>query len=202
MLSDYLFKIIVVGNSGVGKSSLLFRFIDGEFYENQLPTIGVDFKRKTIEHEDKSIKLQIWDTAGQERFGTVCVMYYKCANGALIVYDVTDRQSFQDVEKWVQQVEERGAKDAKMMLIGNKNDREDIRAVSYEEGKALADKLGFDFFETSAKENIQVKEAFTQLAIALQKEKDASGEAFPQENQRPLYSYQEEGKLCVGCCTY
>lgn len=186
--ADYLFKIIIVGDSGVGKSSLLLRFADDDYHENFFPTIGVDFKLKTIHHEDKSIKLNIWDTAGQERFQTICCSYYKGADGILIVYDVTDRQSFKSVEKWFSQVDELSVKDSKKILIGNKADRESMRMVSYEEGKAVADKLGMEFIETSAKTGYEVNEAFSKLAVNLMKEQALANAAriLPKVNPRPI----------------
>lgn len=198
--TDYLFKIALVGDSGVGKSSLLFRFAEGEYYENFLPTIGVDFKIKSVTHEDKSIKLHIWDTAGQERYQTICCIYYKGADGIVIVYDITDRESFKNVERWVEQVEEVSSKNAKKILVGNKSDREDIRAVSYEEGKALADKLGLEFIETSAKKDTKVDEAFTALAITLKRELAAAGRVLPSVYPKKTLTKLEPEKKSSGTC--
>lgn len=170
--ADYLFKIIVIGDSGVGKSSLLLRFTDEDFNENFCSTIGVDFRVKTVNHEDKTIKLNIWDTAGQEKFQTICYSYYKGADGILVVYDVTDRQSFKNVEKWLHQVSEVSLKNPKLILVGNKADRENLRMISRDEGMALADKYKMDYIETSAKFGSEVSNAFYRLAATLMKEQE------------------------------
>lgn len=163
---DFLFKIVVVGNSAVGKSSLLGS-VCGEHLNDSsvfLPTIGVDFKIHSLSVDGKSIKLKIWDTAGQERFKCICRSYYKGSHGVIFVYDITDRQSFRDIEDWVKDVERIAGKEMDRILIGNKCDAKGERKVSYAEGKQLAEGLGMKFMETSAKMNYGVIEAFAILA--------------------------------------
>lgn len=164
---DYLFKVLLIGDSGVGKSALLTRFTDRTFSDSYMITIGVDFKIQTIKLDDKIIKLQLWDTAGQERFRTITSAYYRGANGIIIVFDVSDKETFDHVKIWMSEIENY-ANDVKVMLIGNKNDIEGSkRQVSYEEAKEFADKLGISYIETSAKTSINVKEAFINMAYEL-----------------------------------
>ena len=158
---DYLFKILLIGNSGVGKSSLLLRFADDTFTDNFMPTIGVDFKIRTLEVDGKTIKLQIWDTAGQERFKTITSSYYKGAHGIIVVYDITDKESFKNIDTWMNEVEKHASDNVSRILVGNKSDMEESRQVSTDEGKELADQYNIRFMETSAKESANVEEAFT-----------------------------------------
>jgi Ras-related protein Rab-1A len=158
---DYLFKILLIGNSGVGKSSLLLRFADDTFTDNFMPTIGVDFKIRTLEVDGKTIKLQIWDTAGQERFKTITSSYYKGAHGIIVVYDVTDKESYKNIDIWMNEVEKHASDNVSRILVGNKNDLTDARQVTTDEGKELADNYNIRFMETSAKESSNVEEAFT-----------------------------------------
>ena len=176
---DYLFKILLIGNSGVGKSSLLFRFSENIWEKEFIPTIGVDFvsniniikkqKLKSIEVDGKKVKLQIWDTAGQERFKNIQASYYKGANGILVVYDITNKESFEHVNSWLIEIEKNGNKNVFKILIGNKNDLEEQRAVTKEQGEEFASINGMDFFETSAKTAYQVQEAFIQLTKDIMK---------------------------------
>ena len=117
---DYLFKILLIGNSGVGKSSLLLRFADDTFTDNFMPTIGVDFKIRTLEVDGRTIKLQIWDTAGQERFKTITSSYYKGAHGIIVVYDITDKESFKNIDTWMNEVEKHASDNVSRILVGNK----------------------------------------------------------------------------------
>ncbi|CAI2380236.1 unnamed protein product [Moneuplotes crassus] len=158
---DYLFKILLIGNSGVGKSSLLLRFSDDTFTGNFMPTIGVDFKIRTLEVDGKTIKLQIWDTAGQERFKTITSSYYKGAHGIIVVYDVTDKESFKNIDTWMNEIEKHASDNVSRILCGNKSDLEDSRQVSTDEGKELSDTYNIRFIESSAKDNSNVEEAFT-----------------------------------------
>ncbi|KAI7820097.1 small GTPase superfamily, partial [Kickxella alabastrina] len=162
-------KLLLIGDSGVGKSCLLLRFSDDQFTPSFITTIGIDFKIRTIEVDGKRIKLQIWDTAGQERFRTITTAYYRGAMGILLVYDVTDERSFNNIENWHMNVEQHASEGVNKILIGNKCDIEDRRAVPKERGQALADKLNIKFKETSAKSNFQVEEAFLELAADIKK---------------------------------
>ena len=160
---DYLFKLLLIGNSSVGKSSLLVRFVDDIWEENFVPTIGVDFKLKTLDVNGKKVKLQIWDTAGQERFKNITASYYRGGNGVLVVYDITDRDSFENLNSWLIEIEKNASKNVYKLLIGNKSDLEDKRKVTYQEGKDFATSNGMQFIETSAKTDSKVKDAFELL---------------------------------------
>jgi Ras-related protein Rab-1A len=174
---DYLFKILLIGNSASGKSSLLLRFADDVFTESFISTIGVDFKIKTMEIGGKVVKMQIWDTAGQERFRTITSSYYRGAQGIMVVYDVTDRESFNNVGMWFKEVERYAGENVSRMLVGNKIDLATYRAVTTEEGAAFADALSgqavsgqavkVPFMETSAKKNTNVEEAFVRMATEI-----------------------------------
>jgi Ras-related protein Rab-1A len=168
-LSDYLFKLLLIGDSGVGKSSLLLRFSDNTYTESFIATIGVDFvmptqKIKTVDVESKVIKLQIWDTAGQEKFRTITSSYYRGAHGVIVVYDVTNRDSFRNVQNWMGEITRYASENVNRLLIGNKCDVDGKRVVSTEEGKALADSLGLPFMETSAKTSANVEQSFLRMA--------------------------------------
>lgn len=157
---DYLFKILIVGDSSVGKSCLLLRFVDDTYTDNYFSTIGVDFKIRTIMFGGKTIKLQIWDTAGQERFRAITTSYYRGAHGIIIVYDITDRLSFDNVTKWFKEIDHLANKKIQKLLVGNKSDLVSRRDVEYAIGKEFAEKLGIPFIETSTKKSTNVEEAF------------------------------------------
>jgi len=161
---DHLVKILLVGDSGVGKSSLLARFISDSFDE-QSPTVGVDFKLKHVDVDGTRLKLTVWDTAGQERFRTLTSSYYRGAHGVVFVYDVTSRESFENArETWRKEVEMYGTiANSVKIVIGNKIDREDERTVAREEGVAFAKEYGCLFLECSAKTKVRVAEAFDEL---------------------------------------
>ncbi|OMJ79838.1 hypothetical protein SteCoe_20034 [Stentor coeruleus] len=161
---DYLFKLLLIGDSGVGKSSLLLRFADNTYTESFIATIGVDFKIKTIDVESKVIKLQIWDTAGQEKFRTITSSYYRGAHGVIVVYDVTNRETFNNVKNWMGEISRYASENVNRLLIGNKCDCDTKRAVSTEEGKEFADSLGIPFMETSAKTSSNVEQSFFRMA--------------------------------------
>jgi GTPase SAR1 family protein len=183
---DYLFKLLLIGDSGVGKTCVLFRFAEDQYNATFISTIGIDFKIRTIELEGKKIKLQIWDTAGQERFRTITTAYYRGAmvsinlisvkfywlsiilisfiKGILLVYDITNEKSFDSIRNWIRNIEEHASADVERMLVGNKCDMNDKRQVSKERGEKLAVEYGMKFMETSAKLNINIENAFITLA--------------------------------------
>jgi len=161
---DTLIKLLLIGDSGVGKSCLLLRFSEDSFQTSFITTIGIDFKIRTIEMDGKRVKLQIWDTAGQERFRTITQAYYRGAMGILLVYDVTDRQSFENIRNWIKNIKQHASESVRKILLGNKCDMDEKRAVSLEEGQKLADEFGIEFFETSAKSGDNVENAFFTLA--------------------------------------
>jgi len=161
---DYLFKLLLIGDSGVGKSCLLLRFADDTYTESYISTIGVDFKIRTLDLSGKTCKLQIWDTAGQERFRTITSSYYRGAHGIIVVYDVTDKESFNNVKHWMQEIDKYAADGVNKLLIGNKCDLSSKKVVSYDEAKELAEGLGVNFMETSAKNAHNVEQAFQAMA--------------------------------------
>jgi len=158
-----LYKVVVIGDSGVGKSNLITRFTQDRFTKDSKPTIGVEFGAKSIEHEGITIKGQIWDTAGQERFRAISAAYYRGANGALICYDITNAETFQNLSKWFKEIENQGENGCINILIGNKCDLAHLRQVDTEEARKLAEKHNVSFLETSAANNTNVELAFTSL---------------------------------------
>ena len=160
---DYLIKILTIGESGVGKTCLISRYNKNEFSATHLSTIAIDFKMKNAEINGHRVKIQIWDTAGQERFATLTNGFFKGSDGIIVVYSVTDEKSFENVNKWMQQIQQRAPADVKVLLAGNKTDLEEERKVSYEEGERLAQKYNIPFFETSAKNGTHVNEVFEKL---------------------------------------
>jgi Ras-related protein Rab-1A len=166
---DYLFKLLLIGDSGVGKSCLLLRFADDTYTESYISTIGVDFKIRTIELDGKTIKLQIWDTAGQERFRTITSSYYRGAHGIIVVFDVTDQESFNNVKQWLHEIDRYACQNVKKLLVGNKCDLVSKRAVPTEQAKEFADGLGIQYLETSAKNATNVENAFTTMAGQIRK---------------------------------
>jgi len=164
---DFLFKLVLIGDSGVGKSCLLLRFADDNFTDSYISTIGVDFRFRTITIDKKTVKLQIWDTAGQERFRTITSAYYRGADGIIMVYDVTSQESFDHVEAWLSEVDRYANENTSKLLLGNKADLQDERQVTEETGHKFAEKLGIPFLETSAKTAVGVDQAFLTMAKEL-----------------------------------
>ncbi|KAH6822200.1 Rab GTPase-like A1I protein [Perilla frutescens var. hirtella] len=160
---DYLFKAVLIGDSAVGKSNLLSRFARDEFCLESKPTIGVEFAYRNIRVGDKLIKAQIWDTAGQERFRAITSSYYRGALGALLVYDITRRSTFESLRKWLKELREFGSPEMVVVLVGNKSDLSRSREVNLEDGQSLAQLEDLSFMETSAKENLNVEDAFLQM---------------------------------------
>lgn len=173
---DFLFKLVLIGDSGVGKSCLLLRFADDAFTESYISTIGVDFRFRTLNVAGKTVKLQIWDTAGQERFRTITSAYYRGADGIIMVYDVTKKDSFDHVKDWLAEVNRYAADSTCKLLIGNKCDRSDVR-VPPEDGEKLAKELGMPFLQTSARTAENVEAAFIRMADELIRAKSASSDA-------------------------
>jgi len=178
---DHLFKLVLIGGSGAGKSCLLLRFADDSFTESYITTIGVDFRFKTIPVDKKTIKLQIWDTAGQERFRTITSAYYRGADGIILVYDICDRDSFEQVNDWLSEVNRYVNESTCKILIGNKCDEESDRKVSFEEGKKKAEELGINFIETSAKVGTNVENAFHMMSAELIGKREQQGARAPRQ---------------------
>lgn len=157
---DYLFKVVLIGDSGVGKSNLLSRFTRNEFCLESKSTIGVEFATRTLQVEGRTVKAQIWDTAGQERYRAITSAYYRGALGALLVYDVTKPTTFENVSRWLKELRDHADSNIVIMLIGNKTDLKHLRAVATEDAQSFAEKEGLSFIETSALEATNVEKAF------------------------------------------
>jgi Ras-related protein Rab-2A len=157
---NYLLKFIVIGDSSVGKSNILLRYTQNEFNQEYQSTIGVEFGAKNIKINNKIYRIQIWDTAGQENFRSITRAYYKNSVCALVVYDITKRESFENVQSWIQDCRNQSPKTIIMVLVGNKNDLENERDVSFDEGEQFAKNNNMIFYETSAKTGKNVNEIF------------------------------------------
>ena len=157
---DYLFKVLLLGDTDVGKSSLILRYTEETFNSKLVNSIGVDFKMKKKEIDGKIIKVQIWDTAGHERFRSITYSYYRGANAIIIVFDITDKKSFLSITEWLKQIEKHAKENVFKFLVGNKSDLAEERKVTFEEAKEYADKHDLPYIETSAKEGININELF------------------------------------------
>ena len=207
---DYLFKYIIIGDQAVGKSNLLLRFANEEFKEEYQATLGVEFGSKNINVNNKLCRIQIWDTAGQEIYKSITRAYYKNCACALIVYDISNKESFDNVKIWIEDCRNQCPKTVYMILVGNKSDL-DAREVTYDEGQEVANSVGIDFFETSAKTGQNVEELFTHTAkdilrniekgnYDLSDESCGIKEGFSVEKRslQPIHSEVEQKKK--GCC--
>ncbi|XP_042242194.1 ras-related protein Rab-43-like isoform X2 [Homarus americanus] len=172
---DFLFKIVVIGDCGVGKTCVVQRFKSGMYIERHGNTIGVDFSMKTLTIDAKKVKLQIWDTAGQERFRTITQSYYRSANGVIIVYDITKRSSFLSIQRWMDEVRRYTHPQVAIVLIGNKCDMETLREVEFEEAEAMCETVPeiMTVMEVSAKDNTNVDDTFFHLASELKNRHDS-----------------------------
>lgn len=166
---DFLFKVVLIGDSGVGKSNLLSRFTRNEFTLESKSTIGVEFATRSIQTEGKTIKAQIWDTAGQERYRAITSAYYRGAVGALLVYDIAKHASFENVERWLKELRDHANQNIVVMLVGNKSDLRHLRAVPTTEAQGFAEKHGLSFIETSALDSTNVEGAFQMLLTEIHK---------------------------------
>lgn len=191
---DYLFKLVLIGDSGVGKSCLLLRFADDAFTESYISTIGVDFRFRTVKIDSKTVKLQIWDTAGQERFRTITSAYYRGADGIIMVYDVTKQDSFDHVNDWLREVNRYATEETCKLLVGNKCDKVKEKKVSFDDAKEFADKLNIPLLETSAKNADNVEKAFLTMAAKLIAIRDQK----PDEGPVPVQIKENTGG--GGCC--
>ena len=196
---DHLFKLVLIGDSGVGKSCLLLRFADFSFQESYISTIGVDFRFRTVDIGDKKVKLQIWDTAGQERFRTITSAYYRGADGIITVYDVTNVESFENVKNWLKEVEDHASEDTCKLMIGNKNDCTN-KAVPYTKAKEMADSLNMPIIETSAKTSDNVEDAFVKMATVLLENAEKNEGETQGNKTRNILAEDGLGKKPKKCC--
>lgn len=199
MAYAYLFKYIIIGDTGVGKSCLLLQFTDKRFQPVHDLTIGVEFGARMITIENKPIKLQIWDTAGQESFRSITRSYYRGAAGALLVYDITRRETFNHLATWLEDARQHAIANMTIMLIGNKSDLSHRRAVTFEEGQQFAKENGLIFMETSAKTAQNVEEAFIDTAAKIyRKIQDGVFDASNEANGIKVGSAGSAGTSIVG----
>jgi Ras-related protein Rab-8A len=181
--NDHVLKVLTIGESGVGKTCILLRYTDNKFVKNHLTTIGIDYKFKNFNLGDKSVKLKIWDTAGQERFRNITQQYYKNADGILLVYDVSDRTSYEKVRDWMKQIQSATEENKiSVILVGNKCDVSN-REVTKEEGEELGQEYGLRYFETSAMNNHNIEETFIQLSKDIISIKDSRRESISLESK-------------------
>mmetsp|Transcript_18857 Transcript_18857/g.55294 ORF Transcript_18857/g.55294 Transcript_18857/m.55294 type:complete len:203 (+) Transcript_18857:372-980(+) len=197
---DYVFKLVLIGDSGVGKSCLLLRFADDTYTESHISTIGVDFKIRTIQLDGKTIKLQIWDTAGQERFRTITSSYYRGAHGIIVVYDVTDSETFEHVKTWLHEIDRYASENVNKLLVGNKCDLTSKRQVETETANEFANSVSIPFLETSAKNATNVEDAFMKMAAQI-KTRMASQPAMNDGGKAKItVSGKTESVKSGGCC--
>ncbi|XP_059218184.1 ras-related protein Rab-1A [Stomoxys calcitrans] len=197
---DYLFKLLLIGDSGVGKSCLLLRFADDTYTESYISTIGVDFKIRTIELDGKTIKLQIWDTAGQERFRTITSSYYRGAHGIIVVYDCTDQESFNNVKQWLEEIERYACENVNKLLVGNKSDLTTKKVVDHTTAAEYANQLGIPFLETSAKSATNVEQAFMTMAAEIKNRVGPPSSATENTSKVKIDQGRPVENTKSGCC--
>lgn len=193
-------KLLMIGDSGVGKTCLLLRYANDSFSPTFITTIGIDFKIKNVDIEGKRVKLQIWDTAGQERFRTITTSYFRGAQGIVLVYDVTDRRSFESIRNWISQIQQHADVHVNKILVGNKCDMLDEKVVSTEEGQKLAKEFGMEFWEASAKNCVNVEQSFLSIAKSVKDRLVADGGGGPTGGKGVRLNAQQAGGNRRGCC--
>ncbi|CAK8530123.1 unnamed protein product [Lathyrus sativus] len=207
---DYLFKVVLIGDSGVGKSNLLSRFTRNEFCLESKSTIGVEFATRTLQVEGRTVKSQIWDTAGQERYRAITSAYYRGALGALLVYDVTKPTTFDNVTRWLKELRDHADANIVIMLIGNKTDLKHLRAVNTEDAQSYAEREGLSFIETSALEATNVEKAFQTILgeiyriiskKSLSSSNDSAGGSNIKEGKTITIEGSENAGTNKPCCT-
>ena len=191
---ELLYKILLLGDSSVGKTCFLMRYTDNTFQEIHMSTIGLDYKLKNVQLDDgKMVKIQIWDTAGQDRFRSITKNYYKGAHGIIVMYDVTNRKSFDNVKAWVEQIREEVSNKVSIILVGNKIDDVEGRKVTTEEGQKMADECGLSFFECSAKSGDNIDHTFNELV-------KKTVESYSQMDGTGAKLNSKNSKKKKGCC--
>uniref|UniRef100_A0A7N0VDW7 Uncharacterized protein n=1 Tax=Kalanchoe fedtschenkoi TaxID=63787 RepID=A0A7N0VDW7_KALFE len=203
---DYLFKLVLIGDSGVGKSNLLSRFTKNEFNLESKSTIGVEFATRSLNVDGKIIKAQIWDTAGQERYRAITSAYYRGAVGALLVYDVTRHSTFENVERWLKELRNHTDPNIVVMLVGNKSDLRHLLAVTTEDGKSFAERESLYFIETSALEATNVENAFTEVLtqiyrIVSKRAIEGEGTASSAPGQGEKINIKSDSSAKSTCCS-
>ena len=200
---DYKLKVVIIGDSGVGKTNLIKRFVSDTFSENSKATVGVEFLSKTYKINDHIFKIELWDTAGQERYKSITSVYYKGSKGALLVYDITSQITFDNIGKWITEIRDKTSKDITLMMVGNKMDLSQYREVSNEQALNKAKTLGIPIMETSALDSTNVKEAFYDLLKEMYKDmknKIKSSNDNLKDNAEGLKLDTTQKKKKSGCC--
>ena len=192
-------KLLTIGESAVGKTSLILRYFDGKFGENYYQTIGIDFKSKQVIIDDEPIRLVVWDSAGQEKFRTITQSYYRDSDGILVVFDVSSRDSFSKVRIWVQSIKDTMTTPYDVILVGNKSDLPE-HFVTTEEAEELAQELGMKYIETSAKTGSNVDAAFYELATMVKRRKDANNTPHVEKMNVKLDLTKTNKKKKKECC--
>ena len=193
MADECVYKVLLLGDTTVGKTCFLMKYTDKTFQDIHMATIGLDYRLKSMKLKSgKNIKLQIWDTAGQDRFRAITKNYYKGSHGIILIYDVTNIQTFENVKSWVNQIREEASTNVIIYIAANKIDMEEERKVSKEEGEKLAQELGFPFMETSAKSGVNINETFDDLVERIDK---VYGNA-PQKNSKNKLYKAKSSKCC------
>jgi small GTP-binding protein len=188
--------LVIIGDTSVGKSSILVRFCEDRFESNYVITIGVEYQERTIQINDTRMRLKIWDTAGQERFRSVTPAYYRRALGVLVIFDLTNRKSFENVEDWLRSLQAQGDPTVQKILVGNKVDLSNRRQVSKEEGDNLAKKHQMKYFEVSAKTAVNVEDVFFDLATQVK----INHKLIPANNSNSHKSNNPQSKITTKCC--
>ena len=202
---DLLYKIIIIGDTCVGKSNILSRYVKDEFREDSISTVGVELGTKFVKIKETGAKVQIWDTAGQERYRSITSSYYKGSHGCLIVYDITNEKTFENVEKWLEQAKKEAGNDVSVILVGNKCDLEDARKITKEQGEEKAKTLNVPFFETSALSRVNIDEIFMELLNNIYdrtggKNEDEDDIEIIKENDKAVSLNNDEPAKKEGCC--
>ncbi|GAB6031883.1 hypothetical protein CHUAL_010279 [Chamberlinius hualienensis] len=189
------YKILVLGDSNVGKTCIVHRFCDERYYDTYISTIGIDFKQKIINLDGTPIKLQIWDTAGQERFRTLTTAYYRGAMGILLMYDITNMDSFNHLSYWLRNIEDNASPDVVKVLVGNKCDAASGRAIETERGQQMADTFDIPFFEVSCKSNINIDEVFVAIARNIRERRERRASKFDEMERQRMIASNSSTKL-------
>ena len=196
MTEESVYKVLLLGDTTVGKTCFLMKYTDKTFQEVHMSTIGLDYRLKTMTLKSgKVIKLQIWDTAGQDRFRAITKNYYKGAHGIILIYDITSLQTYENVKTWINQIREEAPANVIIYIAGNKIDMEEERKVKTEEGKKLADEFGLPFYETSAKNDININETFENLVEEIDKTYSKLGANGGEANNK-LFKGKGKNKCC------
>lgn len=196
---DFIWKVVLIGDSGVGKTNLLSRYTRNEFDAESKTTIGVEFSTRNMVIKGKTIRAQIWDTAGQERYRAITSVYYRQAVGALVVYDITKKHTFDNLHKWLGELKQHADPNVCVMVVGNKTDLKQHRTVTHDEGRTFSDDKKFSFIETSALDSTNVGEAFNNLLVDIYKKQVEDLDAKDDSTSRIVPSDTANENSACGC---